>query len=267
MQGHTLWRQWAMLLSRARRRRRSAVVFEHAEPAVTRFSWLLLTCLAGCFSADLETSLNDLDKGRFVGDAGLDPPSRDALVDEPEAGLPSADAMVEESLLRHPACEQGLVLSAPLGARDFTASDASVEPYDLNSWSVLGCDMAVTLQRCDSDTRCPNQQTCLQTALGEQGYCAVASESAPRVRLTFRDGACETEVGPEVKAALCCAGVPGLDCRIWPADQKSGPGQICFDREDCAQGLVCAKRSENSGSCACPFEEQGYVANRPDCIR
>lgn len=232
-----------------------------------RLSWLLLTCFAGCFSADLETSLtDDVDKGRSVGDAGADSVVGDARVEELEAGLP-ADAGEDAALLRHPACEQALLVGAPLGAQDFMASETSPEPYDLNAWSMLGCGAPLAFTRCDSDSPCPSQHTCLQTVLGEQGYCAMVSELGARVRLTFRDGACETDVAPELKAALCCAGVPGLDCRIWPADQKSEPGQICFDRDDCAPGLLCAKRSESSGSCACPLEGQGYVANRPDCMR
>jgi hypothetical protein len=133
------------------------------------------------------------------------------------------------------------------------ASTAAGRPeFDL--YRDLDCDELAQIARCDQPDL-SDPYAC--------SHCLGASDApaqavcVPRARRgcvpVFHGPGCISCVAPEVKARACCLGLD-LDCRAWPFDASSGPGQPCARGSDCEPGLLCAAVAGETrfGLCSCP---------------
>ncbi len=165
---------------------------------------------------------------------------------ELDAGTPSLPPVPAQ----HAACLLPMPPAGELPASP-TAADAISQPP-----ATVDCANAAPVFECDDDLGCPFVGSCLKPERGARGICVKSGG----VSLGHASGACVTWVAPEFKAAACCAGVTGLDCRAWPiADgARAGvPGELCQLHDDCEPGLLCGSTSDARwgkgwGRCVCP---------------
>jgi hypothetical protein len=95
---------------------------------------------------------------------------------------------------------------------------------------------------------------CLGNHDSERAAGAVCVPRARRGCIAVAHGAgCISCVAPEAKAQACCLGLE-IDCRPWPFEQSSGPGELCARHDDCEAGLLCKTLAEERrfGVCSCP---------------
>ena len=144
---------------------------------------------------------------------------------------------------------------------------AGLDDIKYNAWTAIGCDDAPVPVQCSDYRLCPNAAPCLRIR-GAYGDGICASQSGGATVLTYAGGDCHAFVSPEWKAGACCAGLAGVDCRQWPFDRTSGPGELCVTHDDCEPGLLCTGPSYYSYAlCTCPGVELSQVTHPPSCRR
>ena len=180
-----------------------------------------------------------------------------------DSGAASEDA--QAARVRHVSCEQDApeilpniaVARDPRGRplfdvfRDYACSDLAVMSYPSCASYAAG-----------SSYGCAE---CLTLATADLALCVDPREDAADcAMLTAREGSCRACMPPEGKAKACCAGLD-VDCRAWPFEGSSGPGQLCAQHSDCQEGLLCKTTLfGGSGQCSCP--EQDVVDDRQSCL-
>jgi hypothetical protein len=165
-------------------------------------------------------------------DAGQ-PEDRDAGTD---AGEP-VDAASALQPAKHAQCLLSVGDKLPAEPR-LTQSKKGAYPQ-LNEWTSLECPVTDPEERgtCNAVDPCPVEfSLCLRPEKGE-GLCL--SNESQEVPLGYGDEQCVAFAAAWVKAQLCCAKTPGIDCRTWPFHGTSKPGQICALHADCEPGLWC----------------------------
>ncbi len=153
---------------------------------------------------------------------------------------------------KHPACR--FARADALEPVPWLRRDEAGDPL-VDAWRKLDCSTVAQVLECDADSQCPFSigHCLLDSPNATRGVCVRAVACGEGVPVTFRDGACSVCTDVESKAALCCAGAKGIDCRGLPFAATSGPGQACFEHGDCEPGLVCDNASpESFPVCVCP---------------
>ncbi len=132
--------------------------------------------------------------------------------------------------------------------RDHACTDEGVESYP-------------TCQSYDANSawQC---SACFGAGSADSALCVNRDARAPGcLMLTSLDGSCSACVSAQGKAKACCAGLD-VDCRPWPFDGSSGPGQLCAGHADCSPGLVCKADGMEGARCTCP-EDLARVQGDP----
>jgi hypothetical protein len=137
-----------------------------------------------------------------------------------------------------------------------------------------GCEPDLPAAKaCDESTPCSDlTDVCVHPELGSAGVC-VADGWWPEfaVTLSYAGGACVKVVNDDERQRLCCAHVPGVDCRARTlGDGQSAPGELCRLHGDCQAGLQCTSPEDvrwlrGWGRCLCPGVAAELVGNHPDC--
>jgi hypothetical protein len=229
--------------------------------------WALLGLSACTFKLDVHTTGEAVEPDGG-GDAGLDgeasddAPSHDASRPGPQE---DQDAMVYPELVQHPAC------SIPFGRYyvfdpNPSTSDPTGRPA-FDFWRDLPCESVADYPLCSPGhlvrTASYECSTCLLLE-GDAGVCAGSSYTESEL-FTFREGACGGNAPAAAKARACCAGTPGVDCRSWPFELPSKPGEVCVRHLDCEPGLQCKVGFHTAGRCLCPEVDINTLQDPPDC--
>lgn len=223
-------------------------------PSPRRFhsSMLLLAYVTfgtGCLDTNLEP--------RPEPDSG----PRSDLVDDASTGTDAGTTSAQPALgSRHPACDKRAPSSAP-------ALSMSVDAFaeEVNAWRAIPCELANAQPTCGPGEACDDSSPiCFRAdekrANGVCGPDPLTERDPAPTLLSYRDGACVVNVRPEDKAAACCRGLVGFDCRTYPFGTLSAKGQRCASHDDCEEGLVCAE----PGLCTCPGEAP--IIDDPTCL-
>jgi hypothetical protein len=218
-----------------------------------------LTCLllsaAGCVFAPHDLYRNTVD------DAGTAAPSRHdgaALSEsQSEAGSDAvADGSADASLGLFVHDECAAPLPSELPPAPPVMVDASGRPlFDL--YRDVSCKDAEAQPLCDGDTPCPASfaTSCVRAEDSDAGVCAMGVSDTGRVPFSVGNGRCVAWGVLSVHQRACCANIPGVDCRPWPYQVKSQPGELCARHEDCARGLLCTPYY-SYGVCSCPDSDK-----------
>jgi hypothetical protein len=190
------------------------------------------------------------------GDAG---DARDGG-DDGDAGGPGGDAGYDErgsSIFRHVSCS--LAATDPRDPADI-AVDATGRPlFDL--YRDVACADAAEQPLCDDDDVCERTGFCLESEQGG-GVCSGPGLDRQFI-LTLDAGRCFQRASLMARVQACCQALPGFDCRAWPYDRSSKPGELCARTRDCEPGLVCSPYLlEGFGLCVCP---DGLATEVDDC--
>jgi len=174
------------------------------------------------------------------------------LAPEPADAGDAAPAETAPVVVLHATCAEPP--PEPLPASPSVASDASGRP-ELDLYRDLDCDLLAAIARCaEADPADPYACT---HCLGAPGAPAADAVCVPQARRgcvpVFHGSGCVSCVAPEVKARACCIGLD-VDCRAWPFDASSRPGEPCARHSDCEPGLLCAALDAETrfGLCSCP---------------
>ncbi len=173
------------------------------------------------------------------GDAGDDDTSDETEV--PDSGM-------ERAPPQHATCAVAL----PADLRE----DLQVEVgptgrpiFDL--YRDISCDQAASHPTCSNSSECEDG-FCAIGGAQQIGYCR-PDTSTPLSPTTFDSGACLDWLPLPARKKACCDEVPGVDCRPWPFETKSGPRLLCATQKDCELGLVCKQYAPSSiAVCVCP---------------
>jgi len=203
--------------------------------------------LGGCTNAEVKSGVPD--EGSDAGTA-TKPGSQNEDGEDVDAAVPSET----ENSVRHASCRNPQPNPLPSVAE----LDPSAIKNDVNAWASLSCELANAQLACGPAESCDDRTPiCLRAdEKRSHGICGVGRPSsdkeskAPTTLLSYREGACIVTAQIQEKAAACCQGLDGFDCRTYPFGTRSKPGQRCARHIDCEQGLVC----EAPGFCACPGE-------------
>ena len=230
---------------------------------------LSLTASAACF-----------DPGQEANDGGL-PPTDAAPGPEPtpadggaavdasravDASAPAPDAAPPPGPPRYASCAQALPELLP--AEPHPPESVLPQPEHC-----VDPDQPVL---CEPEQGCPFQAQCLTPDPGAAGACLDVSQPfyLPTM-LGYKQGECVMKVPLALKQAVCCAELPGFDCRGFTEPERASElGELCHVHEDCAPGLLCAATADTTwedtpsgyGRCICPGVDPASVRVSPDCF-
>jgi hypothetical protein len=166
----------------------------------------------------------------------------------------------EPDLRRHVACLEPVTDPLPEQPAIATTLDARPE-FDLEGR--FDCAQLAFVRTCDQpETGEPYSCTSCVGAPEAGPERAVCVPFARRGCVPMAHGpGCVACVAPEVKAKACCLALE-VDCRVWPFEGSSGPGELCARHADCAAGLVCKAPADETrfGLCSCPEQEPPLLA-------
>jgi len=169
----------------------------------------------------------------------------------------------------HSACLQPA--PDPLPALPEINLDSSDRPL-FDHWRDFECEDVAVLYCGDEPNNCENGfdfDECRSLVVGDdEGVCAYGDGDVwcdgEGEAIGWNDGGCFACMPVESRAAACCAGIEGVDCREWPYPADGKPGMICARHEDCELGLVCGPpHGSGFGLCQCP-ETYGSEPQSPD---
>ncbi len=192
----------------------------------------------------------DAGKRGISADSGQATGGRDAgVLDGGSAGTPDAGLPPPVSPVRHASC--AIAAPSPLPLAPQILTDARGRPV-FDRYRDISCEEAADSATCTQVLDCGPGSRCI---LLDQPGIGVCGDRQAEVypAMSFDDGRCVTHRSDLAHARACCDGLPGFDCRVWPYQQSSTPGQLCARHEDCELGLVCKERRYSGvGLCVCP---------------
>lgn len=156
---------------------------------------------------------------------------------------------------RHDACGEPLPEPVPESPPVATTPGGRPE-FDL--FFELDCGQFGDHASCTADDRDPH--ACARCLSQHEDTAPESAVCVPRAQrgciAVAHGGGCVSCVAPEAKAKACCLG-RDIDCRSWPFDAGSAPGELCARHEDCEPGLLCKTLPEERrfGLCMCPEQE------------
>jgi hypothetical protein len=167
---------------------------------------------------------------------------------------------------KHPACDEPL--PEPLPESPPVATTPGGRP-EFDQFLELDCDQFQDQASCTADDRAPFAcARCLSAREDTAPERAVCVPLAQRGCIVVaHGGGCLSCVAPEAKARACCLGLD-IDCRPWPFDAGSGPGELCARHDDCQPGLLCKALPEERrfGLCTCPERAPPLAPALNECL-
>jgi hypothetical protein len=202
------------------------------------------------FACQIDVTGIPLAKDASPGD---DAAAADGSSELPRDASDDADAVAHDaSTVRHGSCDHDLPTALPDPPKIATLANGRPE---FDSWRDLSCADVEQQPTCADYTdpaphlcpRClgaktdPHLQVCVP--FGSRGCIATGHAES-----------CVACVPATVKARACCLDLEA-DCRPWPFEGSSQPGELCATHADCEAGLLCTSAGEDENRfavCACP---------------